>query len=42
VLHEAFPKGGAANTPAAKLVTSRVDNRNDIFESLRTFFKAGR
>jgi uncharacterized protein len=41
VLHEAFPRG-TPESLAARLVTSRVDNRNDIFESLRTFFKAGR
>jgi uncharacterized protein len=41
VLHESFPDG-AADTEGPRLVTSRVNGREDIYESLRTFFKAGR
>jgi len=41
VLHEAFP-GGAADELGPRLVTSKVNSRDDLFESLRTFFKAGR
>ncbi len=45
VLHEAFPgsassKGGESE--AGNLVTSRVNGREDIYDSLRTFFGAGR
>ncbi len=45
VLREAFGggKGGAGTgEPASKVVTSRVNDRDDIYESLRTFFKAGK
>jgi hypothetical protein len=46
VLREAFGGGkGAASVAAelaARVVTSRVNDRDDIFESLRTFFKAGK
>jgi uncharacterized protein len=38
VLREAFPPTGEDQ----KVVTSRVNGRDDIYESLRTFFKAGR
>lgn len=41
VLHEAFP-GGNADEAGPKLVTSKVNGRDDLIESLRTFFKAGR
>lgn len=41
VLAEAFPHG-AADEAGPKLITSKVNNRDDLFESLRTFFKAGR
>ena len=38
VLREAFP----ASKEDQKVVTSRVNGREDIYESLRTFFKAGK
>ncbi|MCC6678344.1 MAG: DUF444 family protein [Phycisphaerales bacterium] len=41
VLNEAFPHG-AADDAGPRLITSKVNNRDDLFESLRTFFKAGR
>jgi uncharacterized protein len=41
VLGEAFPDG-AADADGPKLITSKVNGRDDLFESLRTFFKAGR
>lgn len=41
VLHEAFPDG-RADESGPKLITSRVNGREDLFESLRTFFKTGR
>jgi uncharacterized sporulation protein YeaH/YhbH (DUF444 family) len=41
VLHEAFPRGADAGD-GPRLVTSRVNAKDDIFESLRTFFKQGR
>lgn len=41
VLREAFPRE-RADAEGPKLLTSKVDNRDDIFESLKTFFKAGR
>ena len=41
VLHEAFPQRSQAD-PEHKLVTSRVNNKDQILESLRTFFKAGK
>jgi hypothetical protein len=41
VLHEAFPDG-AADELGPKLITSKVAGRDDLYESLRTFFKAGR
>ena len=41
VLQEAFPDG-AADESGPKLITSKVNGRDDLFESLRTFFKAGR
>jgi uncharacterized protein len=42
VLREAFPatKGGVGKEQ--KVVTTRVNDRDDIYESLRTFFKAGK
>lgn len=40
VLNEAFKED--AGELASKLVTSRVNGRDDIYDSLRTFFKAGR
>lgn len=39
VLRESFPPEGADEH---KVVTSRVNGRDDIFESLRTFFKSGK
>jgi uncharacterized sporulation protein YeaH/YhbH (DUF444 family) len=43
VLREAFPGGDGAGAEARnKVITSRVNNREDIFESLRTLFKAGK
>lgn len=44
VLREAFPEGSAKDDedPASRVVTSRVNEREDILESLRVFFKAGR
>lgn len=41
VLNEAFP-GGRADESGPKLVTCKVNGRDDIYESLRVFFKAGR
>jgi uncharacterized sporulation protein YeaH/YhbH (DUF444 family) len=44
VLREAFgtnKAGGPMSANAQKVVTSRVNDRDDIYESLRTFFKAG-
>ncbi|MGE3107445.1 MAG: DUF444 family protein [Phycisphaerales bacterium] len=40
VLREAFPQ--SKDKDEQKVVTSRVNDRDDIFESLRTFFKAGK
>lgn len=47
VLHEAFPDGRPTSPSAWQekgpvLMTSRVNGRDDIMDSLRTFFKAGR
>ena len=43
VLRESFGAGdGPAALNAEKVVTSRVNSRDDIYESLRTFFKAGK
>jgi len=47
VLHEAFPSGrpsGAArgDDDSSILITSRVNGRDDIMDSLRTFFAPGR
>lgn len=48
VLREAFagaegpPAPGEADSDRNKVITSRVNNREDIFESLRTLFKAGK
>ncbi len=41
VLHEAFPDG-ARDDSGPKLITSKVNGRDDLFESLKTFFRAGR
>jgi uncharacterized protein len=41
VMNEAFP-GGAPDEDGPKLVTSRVNGREDLYESLRTLFKGGR
>lgn len=41
VLREAFPKG-LADQDGPKVVTTKVDGRDDILDSLRTFFKSGR
>ena len=44
VLHENFPEsdGASGHDTDSPLVTSRVNGRDDILESLRTFFAAGR
>lgn len=42
VLRESFGGAPDPSNPASKVVTSRVNGRDDIFESLRTFFKAGK
>ncbi len=44
VLREAFPEKAqpAAGSLAERVVTSRVNEREDIYESLRQLFKAGR
>ncbi len=41
VLREAFPDG-YPDQDGPRVVTSKVDRREDIYESLKTFFKAGR
>lgn len=41
VLREAFPRG-AADEEGPRLITTKIDTRDDIYDSLRTFFKAGR
>jgi uncharacterized protein len=41
VLREAFPKG-APDKQGPKVVTSRIDGKDDIYDALRTFFKSGR
>lgn len=41
VLTEAFPDG-VKDEEGPRLVTSKIGGRDDIFESLRTLFKAGR
>lgn len=41
VLREAFG-GGSPGSGDSKVITSRVNDRDDIYESLRTFFKAGK
>lgn len=41
VLHEAFPNG-EPDELGPRVVTSKVGGREDIYDSLRTFFKAGR
>jgi uncharacterized sporulation protein YeaH/YhbH (DUF444 family) len=41
VLHEAFP-GGSPDEHGPRLITSKVNGRDDLLESLRTFFKQGR
>ncbi|MEL6328885.1 MAG: DUF444 family protein [Planctomycetota bacterium] len=41
VLHEAFPDG-RADDQGPRLITSRVDRRDDIYDSLKTFFRQGR
>ncbi len=41
VLHEAFANGADAGD-GPRLITSRVNGKDDIYESLRTFFKQGR
>jgi len=43
VLHEAFPdSAGESPDPDFPLVTSRVNTKDDIHDSLRTFFAAGK
>lgn len=41
ILREAFPRG-VPDQDGPKLITTKVDSRDDIYESLRAFFKAGR
>jgi uncharacterized sporulation protein YeaH/YhbH (DUF444 family) len=41
VLQDAFPKG-APDSDGPRLITSRVNRKDDIYDSLRTFFKQGR
>jgi hypothetical protein len=41
VLNQAFP-GGLADEAGPRLITSKVSGKDDILESLRTFFKSGR
>ncbi len=41
VLQEAFPTG-LADEDGPRLITSKVNGRDDLYESLRTFFKVGR
>ncbi len=41
VLREAFPRG-APDEEGPKLITTKIDTRDDIYDSLRTYFKAGR
>lgn len=41
VLREAFPRG-LADQEGPKLITTKVDGREDIYDSIRAFFKAGR
>ena len=41
VLHEAFP-GGAPDEDGPRVITSKVNGRDQIYDSLRTFFKQGR
>ena len=42
VLREAYPKAQKAAENEPCLVTSKVDKKADIYDSLRTFFGAGR
>jgi hypothetical protein len=41
VLHEAFPDG-RRDEDGPKVITSRVNQKQDIYDSLKTFFQAGR
>ncbi|MDX9912909.1 MAG: DUF444 family protein [Phycisphaerales bacterium] len=41
VLHEAFP-GGAPDEDGPRVITSKVNGRDQIYDSLKTFFKQGR
>jgi uncharacterized sporulation protein YeaH/YhbH (DUF444 family) len=41
VLREAFPNG-MADQEGPRLITTKIDGRDDIYDALRTFFKAGR
>ncbi len=41
VLHEAFPDG-RRDEDGQRLITSRVNQKADIYDSLKTFFQAGR
>lgn len=41
VLNEAFPNG-APDEAGPRLITSKINNRDDIHDSLRTLFKQGR
>lgn len=41
VLQESFP-GGAPDESGPRLITSKVNSRDDIYDSLKTFFTAGR
>jgi uncharacterized sporulation protein YeaH/YhbH (DUF444 family) len=41
VLREAFPNG-LPDAEGPRIITTKVDGRDDIYDSLRTFFKVGR
>jgi uncharacterized sporulation protein YeaH/YhbH (DUF444 family) len=41
VLREAFP-GGLPDQDGPRLITTKIDGRDDIYESLKSFFKVGR
>ncbi|MCC6659807.1 MAG: DUF444 family protein [Phycisphaerales bacterium] len=41
VLREAFP-GGLPDTDGPRLITTKIDGRDDIYEALKAFFKVGR
>mgnify|MGYP006280440723 FL=1 len=41
VLHEAFPNG-SPDEAGPRVLTSRIDRKEDIYDALRTYFKQGR